>query len=831
MKKIILLITLISLFNPVFSIVREHYPTSQKSISKDTPIYLRFSKEMDEEFINRFTFILNDGVSDIRGKVVYIPEEKKASFIPNNYLKEGNTYRAMLYKGVKAEDGTKLKENYVWSFRVTGKTDIIQTIDDFDITRDINPKRKEDLSILTTEPEQNTIIEKTNPIVVKFSAPIDESTVNHYTFMVKGKKAKTDGKIEVKDNSIIFKPFKPFELDSNYRVMATNFIKDINGSTLKETYEFSFQTAGVRKDEFPEVVETYPGNFDKNVAPNSSIIARFSKKMDPSTLNRFNVILSDGTQNVWGNISYNEKERVLLFEPEKPLPANMNCKFRIRGNVKDTEGKFLNDDFILEFRTGSQKEVLIHDKLSDSKHKLLELEDTKEEKETPSRERFLMREDSLFFVKNYFPGDRENNIDVESSIYIEFSARPRIETVNEFTVVLSDGVKNIWGDVEYDKKAHKAWFIPREPLRHNTLYYVRVSTDIKDVNGNNLDKFYEWAFVTEPLPDKTPPKIVEIHPEDKEEDLSEDVVIKARFSEEIRTESLNKFTVRISDGKDYIKTDITYDSDKNIAFISPVKDLQKNTQYRVILGPAISDLGGNFMDEELEFSFWVGSPPNITPPVILSVSPRENAPVYTKKPVVSVTFNEEMDTQTLSPFNFGLLKEDGTPVKGVVEYSEINHRAIYNYHEELEYGKIYKVFVSERVEDIAGNKYGNNISWEFIISHPEETLPEVKASFPYMTKTNFPVTSDIIVQFNKDMNPVSFNSFTISLSDNKNFYYSGEIVYDSEKRELIFKPQDELPFNTKFELEVSKFIQDTEGKNMKEDYNLIFYTEGRGHVK
>jgi len=825
-KTLVYLILLLVSIN-IISMEFEYYPAQDMKVEKDTPIYVRFSEPMDPEYINRFTFVLNDGVSDLRGKVIYKEAEQTAHFIPLNYLEPGNTYKAMIMKGIKTRSGKVIEKDIVWSFRVMEDSTVITTLEDMRAkVPEFRKETEKELEIISLEPADKSVIKKTVPITVKFSAPLDEATVNKYTFMVKNQKRKWPGKLEVKDNAIVFYPYEPFSLDSQYSILITNFIKDIYGISFNTTHEFTFRTATVNEDEPPVVVNNYPAHNDFNVSPGSNIVVEFSKNMDPSTLNRFNVILSDGVKNVWGNIDYNEKDNILTFDPEYNLPINTKCTFKIRKNVRDIDGQFMPQDFEITFSTGAEVEVLIHEGTGEVDR----IEKEKKDDEIMYTERYRFSTDELFFIKDHFPKDRDTMIDIDTKIKIDFSHAARVHDVNAFNFTVSDGVKNIWGDVFYDEESFVAYFSPRQKLRHNTLYYIRVSKSIKDIYGQELDRYYEWTFVTEPLPDKVPPEIVEVYPGDKETKLDPDVVVRVKFNEQIRVESLNKFTVRLTDGVDYIKCDITYDIEKNIAFIQPFDKLKQRGFYRLILSQGISDIAGNFMKEEVSTTFWTGEPPDKTPPQILAISPIENAPVYTTKPLVSITFNEPMDTRSLTPFNFGLLKGE-EPVKGVVEYSPITFKAIYRPLENLKFGQIYRVFLTNRIKDRNGNNFPKNILWEFIVSHKEKTLPEVIATFPYQEKLNFPRDEELFIQFNKDMNPASLNRFTVKLRDMNMRRVDFKFAYDDEKRELVLTPFKNLEFNQKYMLTINKYVQDTEGKNMENNYTLVFYTEGRGHVE
>jgi hypothetical protein len=78
-------------------------------------------------------------------------------------------------------------------------------------------------------------------------------------------------------------------------------------------------------------------------------------------------------------------------------------------------------------------------------------------------------------------------------IAAEFSEPIDPTTVTDATLV----VNGLAGDVIYAENPPGAYFVPTDPLDPSTTYQARLTTGIRDKNGNALTFDYVWTFTTE----------------------------------------------------------------------------------------------------------------------------------------------------------------------------------------------------------------------------------------------------------------------------------------------------------------------------------------------
>ncbi len=115
-------------FNTTRSIVNVVISTSLKILNtlpndKDTDVtlkpylYVLFGSNVKESSINEKTFLLLEkGVNAVAGKVSYIDNIMRATFVPENRLKPNTSYTARIVAGIEDAAGNKLGADYEWAF-------------------------------------------------------------------------------------------------------------------------------------------------------------------------------------------------------------------------------------------------------------------------------------------------------------------------------------------------------------------------------------------------------------------------------------------------------------------------------------------------------------------------------------------------------------------------------------------------------------------------------------------------------------------------------------------------------------------------------------------
>lgn len=115
-----------------------------------------------------------------------------------------------------------------------------------------------------------------------------------------------------------------------------------------------------KKDDFegeivgicPEVVSTNPFNGQTNVATAIIIKAYFNEEMDPLTIDSSTFILSDGTNQINGTVSYSDT--TAFFVPDSYLAMNTEFTATITKGAQNPLGSALREDYVWKFTTGDK---------------------------------------------------------------------------------------------------------------------------------------------------------------------------------------------------------------------------------------------------------------------------------------------------------------------------------------------------------------------------------------------------------------------------------------------------------------------------------------------
>ncbi|RPI73838.1 MAG: hypothetical protein EHM45_20155, partial [Desulfobacteraceae bacterium] len=202
-------------------------------------------------------------------------------------------------------------------------------------------------------------------------------------------------------------------------------------------------------------------------------------------------------------------------------------------------------------------------------------------------------------IESVYPLPDQNSAAVDVSLIVVFSEEIDPTTITNGTFFLSDGSTNVAGTIV--QSGVTAIFTPATPLLNNTTYSATLTTGVKDLAGNNLQTNYNWFFTTEPQSDFIPPQVVSMTPGDNSSGVSAYAVISAVFSESIKMDSINAGTFLVNDGSGNMAG--TFQGNGNTIHFIPATALAYNTIYTVILNTGITDLAGNHMTMDFQWSF------------------------------------------------------------------------------------------------------------------------------------------------------------------------------------------------------------------------------------
>ncbi|UCE37748.1 MAG: Ig-like domain-containing protein [Thermoplasmata archaeon] len=199
---------------------------------------------------------------------------------------------------------------------------------------------------------------------------------------------------------------------------------------------------------------------------------------------------------------------------------------------------------------------------------------------------------------------------------------------------------------------------------------------------------------------------------------------------------------------------------------------------------------------------------DITPPTVIEKFPEgNNVPVST---IISVTFNEEMDT-TITDNIFSI-----TPaLTGITNWE--GNKLIFNSEYALEYGTPYTVTIGTVVKDLAGNNLEVEYTWQFITTSIQDVSPPTITDYS-PRGIEVPIDTTITVTFNERMKEsATKDAFSIEPS------VGGQLSWDGN--DLIFDPDSPLSYKTIYTITISTDAKDFVGNNLEKEHNWSFTTE------
>lgn len=489
-----------------------------------------FSVPMNPLTINTNSFTVKNGNTAISGIVSYLGTT--AFFNPTSPLSPNTVYTGTITTSVKNLLGTPIATNYVWTFTTVNN---------------IPP------TVIATDPINNaTGVLLAKIITATFSVPMDPSTINANTFILRQAGVMIPGTILYSGVTVTFIPSVNLKSNTNYTVTITNAVKNVAGINLVANYVWTFTTLTVPP---PTVISTSPVNNATGVVLNKVITASFSTQMDPTSINTSSFILKEGLISVSGNVSYSGV--TASFTPTLALKANTLYTATITTIAKNVAGVALASNYVWTFTTISNQPptVISTDPLNNASGVLL-----------------------------------------NKQISANFSTQMDPASINTSTFTLSHGGIPVSGVVSYS--GITATFQPDNLLSSNTVYTATITTGAKNLAGIALAANYQWSFTTIVL---IPPSVVSTDPVNNALGAEYNKTITALFSIAMDPLTINETSFLLFNGTTPIVGTVTYSG--LTASFNPVVDLLPNTLYSARITTAAKNLAGTPMANDYNWSF------------------------------------------------------------------------------------------------------------------------------------------------------------------------------------------------------------------------------------
>jgi len=413
-----------------------------------------FTRAMNPTSINTSTFTVVGPTSAIvTGTVTY--SGTTATFTPATLLAPSSMYTATITTGAKDSAGDALAGTFAWSFTTGSLPKVIST----------NPVNAA-VSIPINRRITATFSETMNPTTV--------TAAGAFKLMVTTGGALVPGiaTFVAANNTVVFSPTANLLPNTQYTATISTAAQSAAGNGLAANYVFGFTTGASADLTAPTVVSTVPASAAASVPTNQTIIATFSKPMDPSTIaaaGTFTVnVAGVGGASVAGTVSYTGT--TATFKPSAKLTASTQFTAKITTAAKDLSGNALASGAVpnpWNFTTGTGPNTT-----------------------SPT-------------ITLTSPTNAAPNVSLNKTVSATFSKSmdPLTITAPGTFILTVAGVNGaaVTGTVTYDSQTNIATFTPSANLTASTQYSATVTNAAKDLSGNAVAAGLvpnPWSFTT-----------------------------------------------------------------------------------------------------------------------------------------------------------------------------------------------------------------------------------------------------------------------------------------------------------------------------------------------
>ncbi|MBP4137032.1 Ig-like domain-containing protein [Flavobacterium geliluteum] len=204
-------------------------------------------------------------------------------------------------------------------------------------------------------------------------------------------------------------------------------------------------------------------------------------------------------------------------------------------------------------------------------------------------------------------------------------------------------------------------------------------------------------------------------------------------------------------------------------------------------------------------------------PVVESTTPLQNALNVPLDQVISATFNEYMDPNSITSTSF--IVSGMSPITGTVTYT--GRTASFKPQALLEENTTYTAKITTKAKDVNGNFLQLEHVWVF--STGMLLRPVVTAADPINNAIGVALNKTISATFNMAMNPATLNSTTFKVNQGTNPVL-GVISYTGST--VSFAPTNPLLANRIYTVTITAGAKNSIGTAMIADYSWSFTTDG-----
>jgi ice-binding like protein/Big-like domain-containing protein len=302
--------------------------------------------------------------------------------------------------------------------------------------------------------------------------------------------------------------------------------------------------------------------------------------------------------------------------------------------------------------------------------------------------------------------------------------------------------------------------------------------------------------------------------------------VTATFSEAMDSATITGSTFTVTGpGLTPVTGTVSYDATNGIAMFVPIGSFAVGTEFNATITTGAKSLGGAPLAADFVWNFTTGAGADTTDPRVTSTNPADLGMAVSTNQKVAATFNEGMDSSTLTAATFTLTGPGATSVSGTVAYSTIGATATFTPSSALAVNTMYTATIASGVQDLANNPLASAFTWSFTTgATPDSTAPTVSSTTPADSATSVSLSAAANATFSEAMDPSTISTATFRLTGPGTTPVAGKASYDVASRIATFTPTIALAVGTTFTATITTGAKDLAGNALASNFVWSFVT-------
>ena len=640
-------------------------------------------------------------------------------------------------------------------------------------------------TVLMNSPERDAVdINPASNVVIEFNETMNPNTINSSTIAlyVNGGVIRptvfrsSDGKVATLSASL--------PASSLVSVVITDDVKDISGNSIVP-YISTFMTGLNTQDTGrPSVNRQLPANGTRSWLDLNEIVLYINEPMDVASVINGGVHVSENGVLIdnQGSIEVLGDGRTIRFVKDSEFTEGTYVQIYLTQDATDDSGNPANY-YSGWIQMGTRSELI------GTKH----------------------------FPTAYHPGNNQIDVPVNPEIYVQYNEALDTATLTNSNVRLQNadsGFVDVATTVSFDESRNLLVVVPDADLDADTRYYLWLSREILDTDGDQQHTNYATYFYTaaDGSRDERRPLVLAQSPSDGQEGVGVNSRYAVRYDETINPLTLDygeastrRFNAQFSESNRVIRYE-------RLGILPELTEITEDA-------PNVVDLAGNLIVPS-QTSFTTGNGPDITNPTRTLLSVANGATNVSTNPVIESRFNEALDPVSITTSVRLYDTVTGANVPTTVTLSDNGLRLLMVPNEVLKVGRLYYVY-KYGLRDLSGNGVLNLFSSFTTGFDSDTTPPEVADATLVDGMVDVPTNPWLRVRFNEPLNNIE--SLGVVLEESGGVGVPANISVSGDRTTIYVVPKDLLAMLADYRLRISG-VKDLSGNTQVGEVSYDFTT-------